>query len=896
MLKRDLYYERIPTKSLRDDVRYLGNILGRVIKKQEGESFFNLVEKIRLMSKANTKNQNDKNRFKKITSEIQRLKPIKIFKLARAFTHFMNFINLSESIDASRKLDEYENLNLKDKHRNIFIEEIFESLFKNKKLPSKKIYDIAKNLYIGIVLTAHPTEVKRRTLIQKYHKITEIMEQRDLLKHKPSKLKILEKKLYDEFTIIWNTDDLKRFKPTPVEEARWGLAVIEDSLWETIPKVYRRLNDIFVKNMGKSLPKNFNPIEFGSWMGGDRDGNPNVTSLTTKEVILLSRWEAAKLYEKGLTKLIRGLSMEKCSKKILRFTGKTYEPYRVFLRPLRDKMRKTHRHIENHLVRKKPLNRKELLSSKEEILKPLRVVRDSLEKNQSENIASGELLDLMRRAKCFGINLAKIDIRQESSRHAQLLTEYIKKKENSDYLNWDEQKRIKYLSKSMKKKSKNFKNFSFKNKENNEVWSTFKILADEPTECLGAYVISMTSAASDILSVYLMQKEADIKNRLRVVPLFETLQDLKNAKSIMEKLFSLGWYRRLIQYKQEIMIGYSDSSKDAGKLSASWHQYKLQEEILKIAKKYKIQLTFFHGRGGSAGRGGGPIQATMRSQPPESVYGRIRITDQGEMIQQKYGYEPLAKYNLCSYIGSVMQATLNPPPAPKESWRSLIEKMTKISTSAYRKNINENSDFIRYFKTVTPHLALGKLSIGSRPSKRKNVDNIQSLRAIPWVFAWTQIRLMLPAWLGTGDALKYSSTKKYKKTVTDMEKNWPFFNSTMDMLDMVISKVDPEISEVYENNLADKKLKEVGNKLRSEFNIIKRLNKYITPREILNQRKKFRTTVLVRNIYSEVLNILQAVVMNKISSKKLKSEDIKYLNDAMMTSIAGISAAMKNTG
>ena len=266
------------------------------------------------------------------------------------------------------------------------------------------------------------------------------------------------------------------------------------------------------------------------------------------------------------------------------------------------------------------------------------------------------------------------------------------------------------------------------------------------------------------------------------------------------------------------------------------------------------------------------------------------------MIQQKYGYEPLAKYNLCSYIGSVMQATLNPPPHPKDSWRKLIEKMTKISTLAYRKNINENSDFIRYFKTVTPHLALGKLSIGSRPSKRKNVDNIQSLRAIPWVFAWTQIRLMLPAWLGTGDALKYSSIKNYKTTLTDMEKNWPFFNSTMDILDMVISKVDPEISEVYENSLADKKLRKVGDKLRSEFAIIKKLNRYITPREIINQRKEFRTTVLVRNIYSEVLNILQAVVMNKISKKKFKSKDKKYLNDAMMTSIAGISAAMKNTG
>ena len=243
-----------------------------------------------------------------------------------------------------------------------------------------------------------------------------------------------------------------------------------------------------------------------------------------------------------------------------------------------------------------------------------------------------------------------------------------------------------------------------------------------------------------------------------------------------------------------------------------------------------------------------------------------------------------------------MQATLNPPPHPKGSWRNLIEEMTKISTASYRKNINDNSDFIKYFKNVTPHLALGKLSIGSRPSKRKNVDNIQSLRAIPWVFAWTQIRLMLPAWLGTGDALKFSSVKKYKKIITDMEKNWPFFNSTMDILDMVISKADPEISEIYENNLADKKLKEVGFKLRAEFNDIKRLNKYITPKEILNQRKKFRTTVLVRNIYSEVLNIIQSVVMKKNLNKKLNKNDKKYLNDAMMTSIAGISAAMKNTG
>ena len=438
-------------------------------------------------------------------------------------------------------------------------------------------------------------------------------------------------------------------------------------------------------------------------------------------------------------------------------------------------------------------------------------------------------------------------------------------------------------------------NFIFRNKENKEVWSTFKSLSQEPPECLGAYVISMTTSASDILAISFLQKEAKIKDKLRVVPLFETLDDLINAKSIMGSLFSKSWYRKLIKNNQEVMIGYSDSSKDAGKICASWHQYKAQEEIVNLAKKYKIDVTFFHGRGGSAGRGGGPIQATLRSQPPNSVNGKIRITDQGEVIQQKYGYEPLAKYNLCSYIGAVAEATLNPPPTPKKDWRSLIEKMSDISKSSYRKNINQSTEFIKYFKTVTPHVALGKLSIGSRPSKRKNIDNIKSLRAIPWVFAWTQIRLMLPAWLGSAEALRYAYIKKFRRTLYEMERNWPFFNSMLDMLDMVISKADPDISKIYEDYLADDDLKRVGKKLRFQFNVIKKLNKKITPKEIIKLRKQFRTSVIVRNIYSEVLNIIQPIVISKLKKSK-KIKDKKYLNDALMTSIAGISAAMKNTG
>ena len=896
MKKRDLYYERIPTKLLREDIRLLGTFLGRVIRDQEGLAFYKIVERLRLLSKNTLLDKNKSKVFLKVSKEVKKLKPKDIFRLTRSFSHILNLMNLAESLDASRKLNEYENPYFKNKNQNIFIEDIIKNLFKNRNISNNKIYKQATKLDIGIVLTAHPTEVKRRTLIQKYANLIELMEQRHLYKKYPSKILEIDRKIYTEITVIWKTDELKRSKPSPLDEAKWGLAVIEDSLWDTIPKVYKRLNDIFRKNLGKDLPRGYNPIQFGSWMGGDRDGNPNVTADVTKKVILFSRWQAAKLYEKELTKLIQDLSMKECSPKIKKITGNSFEPYRVYLRPIRDKIRLTYQLIEKHLNNNKSLNEKKLLKDKNEILKPLREVRESLNLNRGQHIANADLLDLIRRVRCFGINLARLDIRQESSRHQKLISDVLNKKYKINFSSLSESKKINLLNSLIKQKKYFINNLKIKHKDNKEVWNTFKQISKEPEQCMGAYVISMTSKASDILSVYFLQKQAETKNLLRVVPLFETLDDLKNAKSVMENIFKLSWYRRLINHKQEVMIGYSDSSKDAGKLSASWHQYKLQEELRNLAKKYKIDLVFFHGRGGSAGRGGGPIQATLKSQPANTVNGKIRITDQGEVIQQKYGYKPLAEYNLCSYIGAVMDASLNPPPKSKKNWRVLIEKMSEIATSSYRKNLNQSEDFIRYFKTVTPHKSLGKLAIGSRPAKRKNVDNIQSLRAIPWVFAWTQIRLMLPAWLGTTEALRYGSIKKFSKTLTDMEKNWPYFVSTMDILDMVITKVDPEISIIYENNLADSALKRIGKKLRFQFDALVKLHNKITPKEVFKERKEFRKALFIRNNYTETLNILQATIMNKINNNKYKKLDKKFIDDALMTSIAGISAAMKNTG
>ena len=450
MIKRDLYYERIPTKSLREDVRLLGFFLGNVIKDQEGTNFYQLVERIRLLSKVNKKKLNQKKPNTQLIIEINKLNPEKLFKLTRSFSHLLNLMNLAESLDASRKLNEYENVNSKTKNQNIFIEEIIKKLFKNKKINNNKIYKQAQNLNIEIVLTAHPTEVKRRTLIQKYANLIELLEQRQLFHGYPSRIREIDIKLYSEITIIWKTDDLKRSKPKPTDEARWGLAVIEDSLWDTIPKVYKRINDIFRENLDRDLPKNFSPIKFGSWMGGDRDGNPNVTASVTKETILLSRWQAAKLYEKELTKLIQDLSINECSQRILKFTGKIFEPYRVFLRPLRNKIRSTHQLIEKHLNHNEKLDEKKLIQSKNEILEPLIIVRDSLNKNKGEKIGNGDLLDLIRRTRCFGINLARIDIRQESSRHSKLVSEFIGKKFKYNLLNED--KKINLLISLIKKK------------------------------------------------------------------------------------------------------------------------------------------------------------------------------------------------------------------------------------------------------------------------------------------------------------------------------------------------------------------------------------------------------------------------------------------------------------
>jgi phosphoenolpyruvate carboxylase len=432
-----------------------------------------------------------------------------------------------------------------------------------------------------------------------------------------------------------------------------------------------------------------------------------------------------------------------------------------------------------------------------------------------------------------------------------------------------------------------------------EVFATMRTLAEQPKESLGAYIISMAEYPSDVLAVLLLQKEAGIKHPLRVVPLFETLKDLDGAAKTMNTLFNMHWYKQHIQAKHEVMIGYSDSAKDAGFMSANWAQYRAQEELTAVAQQHAVQLTLFHGRGGSISRGGAPTQQALFSQPPGSISGAIRVTEQGEMIRFKFGLEEIALQNLEVYTAATLEATLLPPPVPKQEWRDLMHQMTEISVQVYRQTVRENPHFVQYLRTVTPELELQMLPLGSRPAKRKVSGGIESLRAIPWVFAWTQIRLMLPAWLGTGAAINQVIDQGQKKLLDEMLEQWPYFQTLIDMLEMVLSKADQHIALYYEAHLTDDpNLKVLGAELRQRLHdavqtllALKGESKLLSSNDVLDQSMK------VRKPYLLPLHLLQAELMKRrrgyLAAQPAEQTPVDH---ALMVSIAGIAAGLRNTG
>ena len=1082
------FAEDYPLAPLDDDCRLLGSVLDDCFRIMHGEEMTQLLEKIRALSRSvaelhNAGATDSADILKEQLHFILKDLPLEeAVPVARACGHYLNLTMIAETHHRVRRGRQH---GVQSKS----CEEVFNRLIQQGMSP-EELYETVCNQQVEIVLTAHPTQVIRRTLQYKHTKIASCLERNDRPDLIPEEKDMLIDELVREITSLWQTDELRRQKPTPMDEARGGLHIVEQSLWNAVPVYMRRVSHELKKFTGHTLPLDAAPMKFGSWMGGDRDGNPNVTAKVTHEVACLARWMASDLYIREIDALRFELSMSHCSEelsqlaqemllkmdsfdshashsmerqesgtqpshdavkgiiagtfpvdmqnsvhiapeypvvefpnsdsdphmnelnmvavdkevsprhgifsaseyaasmtghgngngyangngvaasdgggggsaavtpsvetempdtppsvptlsstvasvkpgahkkkesvkgtspkrgidtllnpRVTRGVGGGVTPYRIVLGEVRHKLVQTRRRMEDLLAGSSPNNEEEWYETPDELINTLMACYRSLISHSAHVVADGRLTDLLRRIHVFGMSLMKLDLRQESDRHSEALNTVTDYLGQGSYSQWDEDKRMEWLVAELGSKRPLLPPAMPVSDNVCEVLDTFRVAAELGPTCLGAYVISMAHSASDVLAVELLQREAKVlvtgemgnaeNCPMRVVPLFETLRDLENCGVVMERLFSCKWYRDQLRDfhgdHQEIMLGYSDSGKDAGRLAAAWELYRAQEDIVRICNKFDVKVTLFHGRGGSIGRGGGPMYLAIQSQPPGSVQGTLRVTEQGEMVQAKFGIPTVAVRQLEIYTTATLLATKSPPTPPRdELWRSIMTNLGKDSCAAYRDVVFNDPNFISYFKNATPESELGNLNIGSRPTRRKKKSDITSLRAIPWIFAWTQNRLALPAWLGIGEALRIAIENGYLPALQEMYEEWPFFQSTVDLIEMIMAKSNPSIAQLYEDVLVeDENEKMLGKRLRDSFELTCELLLAVSQHQRMGENNKtLRRLIDTRRPYLDPINYLQVEILRRLR----KDSNNENLRDALLITINGIAAGMRNTG
>jgi phosphoenolpyruvate carboxylase len=880
-----------PHAPLRDNVRMLGEMLGDAIREQHGEALFSRIEGIRRQA---VTTRGGGFSPAELAVALGDLTDAELVVVARAFNQFLNLANIAE-----------QHHRVRCRHRADVApgaEGTLEALATRLSaagLAEGQLKDALHGLSVELVLTAHPTEVTRRTLMHKYNAIADALALLDRTSLNAGERAAARDALRRQVKSAWRTDEIRRERPTPVDEAKWGFATIEQTLWHALPRFLRDLDGWMRIHAGGGLPLDAAPVRFAAWMGGDRDGNPNVTHAVTREVVRLARWQAADLFLRDVEALIDDLSMQEAGAALRAQVGDTAEPYRVLLKALRKKLRNTLLVIEAQLAGA-AVPALPVVESDEDLRAPLQLAHDSLCECGMADIAAGPLTDTLRRVAAFGACLLRLDIRQESTRHARALAAVTRWLALGDYLAWDEPARQAFLSAELRSRrplfDAGFLASPHCDDEVRETLATFAEIAALPRSAFASYVISMAGAPSDVLAVLLLQKASGIGVPLPVVPLFETLDDLDNAPRCIDALLAMPEYRTAVGDYQQVMIGYSDSAKDAGYLAASWAQYRAQEALTAVCTRHGVQLELFHGRGGSVSRGGTPTRQALLSQPPGSVQGRIRVTEQGEVIRFKFGLEGVALENLELYVASTLEATLLPPPVPEPDWRALMDTLTDVAVRGYRDTVRGEPHFVDYLRTVTPEQELAMLAIGSRPARRRAQGGLETLRAIPWVFAWTQIRLMLPAWLGTDRALAWLlAHPEQRATLEAMLARWPYFQAVVDMLEMVLAKSDARIAYLYEERLGTPALAPLGAQLRARLAGTVRDLLALTGRDaLLGNNPVLQWSIAVRDPYTDPLHLLQAELIQR--HRKGGSHPDAQLESALKVTIAGIAAGLRNTG
>lgn len=928
-----------------EDVRDLCMTLMTIVKNCVPKETYIKLKEVSNLAKVYDLTSQSEASFNNLAATIESLNVDELIVVASLFSNMCNLANLAEHVHRVRRRRAFER-GESSILIHFSVEQIANELLKKGRSP-EDIREQLVNQTVEMVLTAHPTQAVRRSLLEKLHAIGRGLIASHDQYLTPAENELIREGIEANLLALWRTDEVRRSKPKPEDEARNILQVIEDTVWNAVPRYVRSVDRALDKLNQEPLPLDAQLFKFGSWAGGDRDGNPFVTPEVTRKVVAVNRYRASCLYLAEIEGLLFDLSVHYGSDELLEYNKQTTafinkmsfgavesdaiknmkykefwnhvpptEPFRVCLSHVRDRMTATRDHGEAAMANL-PLPRARpstpIYTRKDELLEPLEVMYWSLIKTGDNLLADGRLKDLIRRVHMFGLTLLTLDIRQEAEEHTAALnyiTEYVGL---GSYADMNEEERMEFLTQTLQGKRPLVPRSMQSEGKIKNVLDTFACITEVGSEALGAYVISMCMKPSDVLAVEVLQREyvKTPNTTLRVVPLLETITALQESTSVLSTLFENKWYRKHMAERfdsvQEVMIGYSDSGKDGGRLTSAWELYKAQETMEACARKHNVKLRFFHGRGGTVGRGGGPQHLAILSQPPGTINQYLRVTIQGEVMEQDFGLPGLALKTLETYTTAVMKADLTKPTTVKDAWREKMDVLSGISCTKYREIVRSDPRFVKYFRTATPEQELGLLNIGSRPQKRKQ-GGVESLRAIPWVFAWTQTRLHLPVWLGLGTALASGAADDDGlRLLREMYNEWPFFHSFFDLMEMVLAKADPHISSRYDDVLVDdaeqKKFGAMARELLGET--IDNVLQVCGAQNLLDKDRVQRRAISVRQEWLTPMNVVQVEILKRwrtisddgvIRPEHREKDETNTLIDALIISMKGLSAGLQNTG
>lgn len=915
---------------LRRDIRFLGNILGEVLVHQGGNELLDIVEKIREASKS-LRAVFLPELHEEFKQMINTLEPDIRHQVIRAFAVYFQLVNIAEQNHRIRRKRDYER-SAGETVQPGSIEDSVKDL-KERGLSYDEVQDILQGLSLELVMTAHPTEAMRRAILDIHKRIADDVMQLDNPTLTFREREQLREKLLNEVITLWQTDELRDRKPTVLDEVRNGMYYFHETLFHVLPDVYQELERCLTKYYPEHDWHVPTYLRFGSWIGGDRDGNPSVTADVTWETLLMQRKLAVREYQRILAELFRYLSfsttivnvtdelltsIEKDRENVV--LNKTpqwrneKEPYRVKLTYMTEKL--------HNVIDESKKDSPDRYNSVEELIEDLNIIDRSLRHHYADYVANTHIRHLIRQVELFGFHTAKLDIRQHSQEHENAMTEILAHMNiTENYAELNEDNKVQLLERILndpRPLTSPYQEYSESTTECLNVYRTvFRAQQEFGEQCISSYLISMTEAASDILEVMVFAKEVGLFRKesdgtvvctLQSVPLFETIDDLHAAPAIMRQLFNMPIYRKSVTSMhdlQEIMLGYSDSNKDGGVVTANWELRVALKQITAAAEEFGVKLKFFHGRGGALGRGGMPLNRSILAQPPHTVGGGIKITEQGEVISSRYSLKGIAYRSLEQATSALLtQAVLARQPQQsdlyEEKWESIIREMSEVSLHKYQDLVFREPDFLKFFRESTPLVEVGELNIGSRPSKRKNSDRFEDLRAIPWVFAWTQSRYLFPAWYAAGTGIQefYGDDEEKLKVLQDMYANFPFFRSLIDTLQFAIVKADLVIAKEYANMSSDESMKNrIFSQIEEEFKLTKSLVLKITGEmEMLDNAPTLQESIRLRNPYVDPLSYLQAQLLAELRILREQGGDDSLLLREVLLTINGIAAGLRNTG